>query len=81
MVVSVKEATQSRLQLVEDRKTLMKQLNDLKKKSRVTMVNTEREDLQQKMSGTLILFPNVNYFHLMNLFNTVGSREPENLSP
>jgi hypothetical protein len=68
MVVSVKEATQSRLQLVEDRKTLMKQLNDLKKKSRVTMVNTERDDLQQKMSGTLIWFLNVNDKHSINLF-------------
>jgi len=51
MVVSVKEATQSRLQLLEDRKMLMKQLNDLKKKSRMTMVNTERDDLQQKTTG------------------------------
>ena len=51
MVVSVKEATQSRLQLLEDRKMLMKQLNDLKKKSRTTMVNTERDDLQQKTTG------------------------------
>ncbi len=75
MVVSVKEATQSRLQLLEDRKTLMKQLNDLKKKSRMTMVNTERDDLQQKTSGTPIFhfisesFKNfVTYLYLYDLF-------------
>jgi hypothetical protein len=51
MVVSVKEATQSRLQLVEDRKTLMRQLNDLKKKSRLTFVASERAEIERSTKG------------------------------
>jgi len=54
MVVSVKEATQSRLQLLEDRKTLTKQLNDLKKKSRLTMIAAERSEMEKKTKGNFL---------------------------
>lgn len=57
MVVSLKEATQSRLQLVEDRKTLMKQLTDLKKKSRMTLAMSERAELEKKTKGDAHFFP------------------------
>ena len=56
MVVSLKEATQSRLQLVEDRKTLMKQLTDLKKKSRMTLAMSERAELEKKTKGDAHFF-------------------------
>ena len=63
MVVSVKEATQSRLQLLEDRKTLTKQLNDLKKKSRMTMVAAERTEMEKKSKGKLF----ISYFSIVLL--------------
>jgi hypothetical protein len=51
MVVSVKEARQSWQQLMDDRATLMKELNDLKKKSRMTLLASERLDLENKTKG------------------------------
>ena len=49
VVVSVKEAQQSKEQLLSDRKTLTKQLADLKKQSRNTMTNAEREEMGQSI--------------------------------
>lgn len=50
VVVSVKEAKQSREQLIKDRTTLNKQLTDLKRKQRVTMTNAEREEMSKKIA-------------------------------
>ena len=49
VVVSVKEAKKSREQLLKDRTTLSKQLADMKRKQRVTMTNTEREQMSKKI--------------------------------
>jgi kinesin family protein 4/21/27 len=48
VVVSVKEAKQSREQLVTDRGMLTKQLADIKNQTRMTMTNSEREELHQR---------------------------------
>lgn len=48
VVVSVKEATQSREELMNDRKTLTKQLNDIKKSMRDTMTNEDMKALAIK---------------------------------
>ncbi len=49
LVVSVKEAQQSKEQLLNDRKTLTKQMADLKKQSRQTMTNAERDEIGQSI--------------------------------
>ena len=49
VVVSVKEAKKSREQLLKDRTLLSKQLTDLRRKQRVTMTNTEREEMMTKI--------------------------------
>ena len=49
VVVSIKEAKQSCEQLQNDRKTLTKQLSDMKKKTRFTMTNDERAEMQSKI--------------------------------
>lgn len=51
MAISVKEATASRQQLLKDRATLQKQIDDLRKKSRLTLGSTERVELVKKMKG------------------------------
>lgn len=49
VVVSVKEAQQSREQLLKDRITLTKELNDIKNKQRMTMTNSERDEMHTRM--------------------------------
>ncbi|TRY68349.1 hypothetical protein TCAL_03053 [Tigriopus californicus] len=56
VVVSVKEATKSREQLLNDRKTITKQLNDIKKDMRgtmntqdIVMMKTKTEELQAEL--------------------------------
>ena len=51
VVVSLKEAKQSCDQLLNDRKTLNKELADLKKKQRYTMTNDERAEMQSKIEN------------------------------
>ena len=51
VVVSVKEAVQSREQLLEDRKTLMQELNALKKCMRDTMTQQEMVESHNKMDS------------------------------
>ena len=51
VVVSLKEAKQSCEQLLNDRKTLNKELADLKKKQRYTMTNDERAEMQSKIEN------------------------------
>ena len=48
VVVTIKDATKNREQLLEDRKLLTKKLNDIAKQSRQTLVGSEREDMEQK---------------------------------
>ena len=50
VVVSVKEAKQSREQLIKDRTVMGKELAELKRKQRVTMTNTEREQMSKRIS-------------------------------
>ena len=50
VVVSVKEAKLSREQLLKDRTTMSKQLADMKRKQRVTMTSTEREEMNKKIT-------------------------------
>lgn len=49
VVVSVKEAQQSREQLLKDRITLTKELNEIKNKQRLTMTNSERDEMHARM--------------------------------
>ena len=51
VVVSVKEAKKSREQLLKDRTLISKQLTDLRRKQRVTMTNTEREEMTTKIKN------------------------------
>merc|ERR1719242_1481226 len=50
VVVSVKEAKQSREQLIKDRTVMGKELAELKRKQRVTMTNIEREQMSKRIS-------------------------------
>ena len=75
MVVSLKEATQSRLQLVEDRKTLMKQLTDLKKKSRMTLAMSERAELEKKTKGDAHFFPSKQWSEAIGSFYVLSSQQ------
>merc|ERR1719225_635208 len=80
VVVSVKEAKKSREQLLKDRTTLSKQLTDLRRKQRVTMTNTEREEMMTKIKDLEdeLAMQNVQISELQKQIMDADSQDNEN---
>lgn len=76
VVVSVKEAVKTRQQMMSDRKTLTKQLNDVKKTMRETLTREEIEENNKKLKELQEALDERN-MHLNNLQRQIADLEQE----